>query len=148
MDLQVVPLTSRFLAKQKAGQCCLELLQLHLFAVGEQQKQVKISGLCTEEQRKGWTLLLIFLHTLYLIVPEYSLKEKFLCRSGCSGEAFLSPKHDLFDLEGNQTVQQTVLHRCEGVKVCECSVLNWLQSHGCKCQSGLVGACASVLMEL
>lgn len=53
MDFQVVPLTSRLLAKQKAGQCFLELLQLHLFAVRKEQKQVKVSGIWYRGTEEG-----------------------------------------------------------------------------------------------
>lgn len=52
---------------------------------------------------------------------------------------FYHPNMILFDLEWNQTAQQTVLHRCESVKACEHSVLNWLQRHWCKCWSVLTG---------
>lgn len=53
MDFQVVPLTSRLLARQKAGQCSLELLQLYLFAVRKEQKQIKISGLWYRGTEEG-----------------------------------------------------------------------------------------------
>lgn len=53
MDFQVVPLTSRLLARQKAGQCSLELLQLFLFAVRKEQKQIKISGLWYRGTEEG-----------------------------------------------------------------------------------------------
>lgn len=77
LDFKVVSLASRLVAKQKAGQCCLGLLQLCLFAVRKEQKQVKISGLWYRGAEEG-------LDTLsHLIVTEYSLKGKFLCRSGC-----------------------------------------------------------------